>query len=136
MVSRRTGASLRVLDEAFVPDENKAEVRKRLARRKERIEGVERIQCGAPAYTLPLSRQPAEAEGLAEGGLVKRRHIQPKAAVELEAVSLRLPADLVRAVEQPKPQETLPPGLPPTILNRYRGFPRRCRALAAARRWR
>ena len=31
---------------------------------------------------------------------MKRRHIQPKAAVELETVSLRLPARLVRAVEQ------------------------------------
>jgi predicted transcriptional regulator len=31
---------------------------------------------------------------------VNRRRIQPKPAVELEAVSLRLPAQLVRAVEQ------------------------------------
>jgi hypothetical protein len=30
----------------------------------------------------------------------RRRRIQPKAAVELETVSLRLPAHLVRAVEQ------------------------------------
>jgi len=31
---------------------------------------------------------------------VTRRRIQPKAALELETVSLRLPAKLVRAVEQ------------------------------------
>ena len=31
---------------------------------------------------------------------MNRRRIQPKAAVELETVSLRLPAQLVRAVEQ------------------------------------
>jgi metal-responsive CopG/Arc/MetJ family transcriptional regulator len=31
---------------------------------------------------------------------VARRRIQPKAALELETVSLRLPAELVRAVEQ------------------------------------
>jgi hypothetical protein len=31
---------------------------------------------------------------------VTRRRIQPKAAVELETVSLRLPVELVRAVEQ------------------------------------
>jgi hypothetical protein len=31
---------------------------------------------------------------------VTRRRIQPKAALELETVSLRLPAQLVRAVEQ------------------------------------
>jgi len=31
---------------------------------------------------------------------VNRRRIQPKVAVELETVSLRLPAQLVRAVEQ------------------------------------
>jgi len=31
---------------------------------------------------------------------VNRRRIQPKVAVELETVSLRLPAPLVRAVEQ------------------------------------
>ena len=30
----------------------------------------------------------------------RRRRIQPKAAVELETVTLRLPAQLVRAVEQ------------------------------------
>jgi hypothetical protein len=30
----------------------------------------------------------------------RRRRIQPKAAVELEAVSLRLPAQLVRTVEE------------------------------------
>ena len=31
---------------------------------------------------------------------MNRRRIQPKAAVELETVTLRLPAQLVRAVEQ------------------------------------
>lgn len=31
---------------------------------------------------------------------MNRRRIQPKAAVELETVSLRLPVELVRAVEQ------------------------------------
>ena len=31
---------------------------------------------------------------------MNRRRIQPKAALELETVSLRLPAQLVRAVEQ------------------------------------
>jgi len=31
---------------------------------------------------------------------VKRHRIQPKVAVELETVTLRLPAELVRAVEQ------------------------------------
>jgi hypothetical protein len=31
---------------------------------------------------------------------VNRRRIQPKAAVEFETVTLRLPAELVRAVEQ------------------------------------
>ena len=31
---------------------------------------------------------------------MNRRRIQPKVAVELETVSLRLPAQLVRAVEQ------------------------------------
>lgn len=43
-MTRKTARTpLRVMDEAFVPDERKAEVRKRLARVKGQIEGVERM---------------------------------------------------------------------------------------------
>ena len=38
-----TAQALRVLNEAFVPDERKAEVRKRLARLKGQVEGVDRM---------------------------------------------------------------------------------------------
>jgi hypothetical protein len=54
---------------------------------------------GAAAHGLPVLER-AEARGFGKGGPVTRRCIQPKAAVELETVSLRLPAQLVRAVEQ------------------------------------
>src|SRR5712691_7310604 len=40
---RGTAQALRVLNEAFVPDERKAEVRKRLARLKGQVEGVDRM---------------------------------------------------------------------------------------------
>jgi len=43
MANGRTGRSLRVLDETFVPDDRKAEFRRRLARLKGQIEGVERM---------------------------------------------------------------------------------------------
>jgi DNA-binding FrmR family transcriptional regulator len=43
MVMRRTLPSLRILDDAFVPDERRAELRKRLARLKGQITGVERM---------------------------------------------------------------------------------------------
>jgi hypothetical protein len=52
---------------------------------------------------MPLAHflgQPAEADGFGEGGPVTRRRIQPKPALELETVSLRLPAQLVRAIDQ------------------------------------
>jgi hypothetical protein len=54
---------------------------------------------GAAAHALPVL-EGAEARGFGKGGPVTRRRIQPKAAVELETVSLRLPAQLVRAVEE------------------------------------
>src|SRR3990170_331895 len=43
MTRKAARTPLRVIDEAFVPDERKAEVRKRLARVKGQIEGVERM---------------------------------------------------------------------------------------------
>ena len=42
-MANRRDRGLRVLDETFVPDERKVEVRKRLARLKGQIEGVERM---------------------------------------------------------------------------------------------
>ena len=42
MASRRS-RTLKVLNDAFVPDERKAEVRKRLARLKGQVEGIERM---------------------------------------------------------------------------------------------
>src|SRR5262249_56600551 len=60
---------------------------------------VARDASGA-AHTLPLPAAEPK-QWLREGGQVnRRRRIQPKAAVELEAVSLRLPAQLLRAVDQ------------------------------------
>ena len=43
MTRKKARTPLRVIDEWFVPDERKAEVRKRLARLKGQIEGVERM---------------------------------------------------------------------------------------------
>ena len=40
---KRGALALRILNEAFVPDERKAEVRGRLARAKGQVEGVERM---------------------------------------------------------------------------------------------
>ena len=43
MTRRAAAVPLRILNEAFVPDERKAEVRKRLARLKGQVEGLERM---------------------------------------------------------------------------------------------
>ena len=43
MVNKPKGRALRVLDDVFVPDERKAEVRRRLARLKGQIDGVDRM---------------------------------------------------------------------------------------------
>lgn len=43
MVRKAASASLPVLDEVFVPDERKAEVRKRLRRVRGQVDGIERM---------------------------------------------------------------------------------------------
>lgn len=80
MVNRRTGRSLRVLDEAFVPDERKAEVRKRLARLKGQIEGVERMLGENRPCAEILTQISAAQEALRGAGRVMVRNYLERCA--------------------------------------------------------
>ena len=80
MVSRRTGPSLRVLNEAFVPDERKAEVRKRLARLKGQIGGVERMLGENRPCAEILTQISAAQEALRGAGRVMVRNYLERCA--------------------------------------------------------
>lgn len=80
MVTRKTGRTLRVLDETFVPDERKAEIRKRLARLKGQIEGVERmLEQNRPCAEI-LTQISAAQEALRGAGRVMVRNYLERCA--------------------------------------------------------
>lgn len=80
MVNRRTGRPLQVLDEAFVPDERKAEVRNRLARLKGQIEGVERMLGENRPCVEILTQISAAQEALRGAGRVMVRNYLERCA--------------------------------------------------------
>ena len=71
---------LRILDDAFVPDERKAEVRKRLARAKGQVEGVERmLDQNRPCVEI-LTQISAAHEALRGAGRVMVRNYLERCA--------------------------------------------------------
>jgi DNA-binding FrmR family transcriptional regulator len=80
-MTRKTARTpLRVSNEAFVPDEPKAEVRKRLARLKGQIEGVERmLEQNRPCVEI-LTQISAAQEALRGAGRVIVRNYLEKCA--------------------------------------------------------
>ena len=76
----RQAVSLRILDDAFVPDERKAEVRKRLARAKGQVEGVERmLDQNRPCVEI-LTQISAAHEALRGAGRVMVRNYLERCA--------------------------------------------------------
>jgi DNA-binding FrmR family transcriptional regulator len=86
MATRATGRTLRVLDDAFVPDARKAEVRKRLARLKGQVEGVERmLEQDRPCVEI-LTQISAAQEALRGAGRVMvRNYLERCAAAAIKA---------------------------------------------------
>jgi len=79
MVSRRS-RTLKVLNDAFVPDERKAEVRKRLARLKGQVEGIERmLDQNRPCVEI-LTQISAAQEALRGAGRVMVRNYLERCA--------------------------------------------------------
>src|SRR5437667_12904919 len=80
MPKRPTSQNLRVLKDAFVPDERKAEVRKRLARAKGQVEGVERmLDQNRPCVEI-LTQISAAHEALRGAGRVMVRNYLERCA--------------------------------------------------------
>jgi len=86
MPNRGTGRALRVLDDAFVPDERKAEIRKRFARLKGQIEGVERMLDQNRSCVEILTQISAAQEALRGAGrVVVRNYLERCASAAIKA---------------------------------------------------
>jgi len=79
-MTNREGRALKILDEAFVPDERKAEVRKRLARVKGQVEGVERMLAQNRPCIEILTQISAAQEAMRGAGRVMVRNYLEKCA--------------------------------------------------------
>jgi len=78
--------TLRILDEAFVPDERKAEVRNRLARAKGQLQGVERMLSENRPCVEVLTQIAATQEALRGAGRVMvRNYLERCAAAAIKA---------------------------------------------------
>ena len=81
MAQRKTVA-LRLLEQTFVPDERKAELRKRLARTKGQLEGVERMLAGNRPCLEILTQVSAAQEAIRGVGRVMVRNYLERCAAE------------------------------------------------------
>jgi CsoR family transcriptional regulator, copper-sensing transcriptional repressor len=79
-MAQRRPVALRILDEAFVPDERKAEVRKRLARAKGQVQGVERMLAENRPCMEILTQISAAQEALRGAGRVMVRNYLERCA--------------------------------------------------------
>src|SRR5712691_11202167 len=86
MTRKKARTPLRVIDEWFLPDERKAEVRKRLARAKGQVEGVERmLDQNRPCVEI-LTQISAAQEALRGAGRVMvRNYLERCAAAGIKA---------------------------------------------------
>ena len=80
MTTRKAGRALGVLDETLVPDERKAELRKRLARLKGQLEGVERMLDSNRPCAEILTQISAAQEALRGTGRVMVRNYLERCA--------------------------------------------------------
>jgi len=80
MVNARATRTLKILDDAFVPDERKAEVRRRLARLKGQLEGVDRMLDENRPCVEILTQISAAQEALRGAGKVMVRNYLERCA--------------------------------------------------------
>ena len=82
MASRVVARNIRILDQTFVPDERKAEVRRRFARLKGQIEGVERMLADNRPCVEILTQISAAQEALRGAGRVMVRNYLERCATD------------------------------------------------------
>ena len=80
MATQKAGRALRMLDETFVPDERKGEIRKRLARLRGQLEGVERMLDSNRPCAEILTQISAAQEALRGAGCVMVRNYLERCA--------------------------------------------------------
>jgi DNA-binding FrmR family transcriptional regulator len=84
--SSRHAVALRILDDAFVPDERKAEVRKRLARAKGQVAGVERMLAqNRPCIEILTQIAAAQAALQGAGRIMVRNYLERCASTAIRA---------------------------------------------------
>lgn len=82
----KKGVALRILDQAFVPDERKTEIRNRLARVKGQVEGVERMLAENRPCLEILTQIAAAQEALrGVGRVMVRNYLERCAAAGIKA---------------------------------------------------
>ena len=85
-MAQKRAVALRILEEAFVPDERKAEVKKRLARMKGQVEGVERMLTENRPCLEILTQISAAKEALrGVGRVMVRNYLERCAASAIKA---------------------------------------------------
>ena len=85
-MTRRAAPALRILNEAFVPDERKAEIRNRLRRLSGQLEGLERmLEANRPCIELLTQVAAAQEAMRAVGRLVVRNYLERCAARAIRA---------------------------------------------------
>ena len=83
---RKAGAALRILDEAFLPDERKAAIRDRLKRIQGQVQGLERMLGDDRPCVEILTQIAATQEALrGVGRLMVRNYLERCAAAAIKA---------------------------------------------------
>jgi len=86
MVIRKGGAALRILDEAFVPDERKAELRERLKRVRGQVEGLDRmLDANRPCLEILTQISAAQEALRGVGRLMVRNYLERCASAAIKA---------------------------------------------------
>ena len=83
---QKKAVALRILEKAFVPDERKAEIRKRLARAKGQVQGIDRMLADNRPCLDILTQISAAQEALRGAGRVMvRNYLERCAASAIKA---------------------------------------------------
>ena len=86
MAEARGRTALKLLDEAFVPDERKAEVRRRLARLKGQLDGVDRmLEQNRPCVEILTQISAAQEALRGAGKIMVRNYLERCASAGIKA---------------------------------------------------
>lgn len=86
MVARRGSTALRILDDAFVPDERKTEIRERLKRVRGQVEGLDRmLNANRPCLEILTQISAAQEALRGVGRLMVRNYLERCASAAIKA---------------------------------------------------